>query len=119
MNNITDSQLFWILTEKTNFLQPFQLPNSEILVYVNSAVDTEHLKKEGINIGLTELCSMLLILYANNYMLPITFKNINLINTKEADNTPFFILTDDIHLIPSSIEFEIFDMEEASKIFMN
>jgi hypothetical protein len=118
MDDITNEQLFWTLTQYTQFLKPFDLPDTTIKAYQNYFVETEHLKKDGVNIGIKELAAMLLLLIARKYLIPVSFKNTQIVNPK-GDNTPFFILSSQQTALQTNCPFHFFDMNRAARSMEN
>ena len=115
-NDISNNELRWILTEHTQYLNPFILPKTDVVVYTHQYIDLAFHKE----VGLKELASMLVLLIAREYVWPIKFKTALLTNPK-GDDVPFFIFTNDIKNLPDGIlyQFDYFDMNEAAKILEN
>lgn len=116
--DISNENLFFALIEYTKFLRPFDLPHTDIKAFQHFFVDTEHLQKDGVHIGIQELSAMLLLLIGRKYLIPVSFKNPEILNFK-GDGVPFFVLESDIKHLPEDCKFEYFDMNQASKTMFN
>lgn len=115
-DSITDQEYRWILTEHTQYLKPFALPKTDVLVYTHQYIDRAFHK----NVGEKELATMLVLLIKREYLWPICFKNPLLANPK-GNGVPFFIFTNDIKLLPGNdlYSFDYFDMDKAAKVLEN
>jgi hypothetical protein len=116
IDNISNEEFRWILTEHTQYLKPFQLPKTDVVVYTHQYIDRAFHK----DVGLQELAAMLVLLITREYVWPIKFKTALLANPKGGE-VPFFIFTSDIKNLPDGIlyQFDYFDMAEAAKVLEN
>ncbi|MBX9783341.1 MAG: hypothetical protein K2X48_08625 [Chitinophagaceae bacterium] len=116
IEDISNDEFRWILTEHTQYLKPFSLPKTDVVAYTHQYIDFDFHKQ----VGNKELASMLVLLIAREYVWPIRFKTALLANPK-GDDMPFFIFTNDIKNLPDGIlyQFEYFDINEAAKVLEN
>jgi hypothetical protein len=116
VENISNDEFRWILTEHTQYLKPFPLPKTDVLVYTHQYIDFDFHKQ----VGNKELASILVLLIAREFVWPIKFKTALLANPKGHD-VPFFIFTNDIKNLPDGVlyQFEHFDVNENAKVLEN
>jgi hypothetical protein len=120
IEDISNDEFRWILTEHTQYLKPFPLPKTDVVAYTHQYIDFDFHKQ----VGNKELASMLVLLIAREYIWPIVFNNSNILHPK-GFGMPFFIFTGDIKLLPEQYEytkeysFDYFDINETAKVLEN